>query len=363
MKKTIYLMAPSNFFTGGPLSTHQLASILNKYSKYDVKIFYSPKVKINPVHNEFKKFKLSHTFNIIDSEKNFLVIPEHYPALNQALQFKKIKKVIHWLSVDNYINSKFRHENTRIIRALIKIPYFLIYLFNKITFFYFGILTLKDYLKIYYNFFNFNSFKELKQGKIHIAQSTYALNYVKSKLINAKLTLIEDHQREIYKKIYKKNINLIPKLKENIISYNATKSNEFIFSIINYDKNIKFIPIRGLTAIQMSNLLMRSKAYLDFGYHPGKDRAPREAVLFGNCVITNLKGSALFYNDVCIGKDFKFYESYNNLHKINKLILSILNDYPKYFKKMNKYKKKILNENKVEIKQVKNFLQLLNSTS
>ena len=90
-------MAPSKFFTGGPLSTHQLASILNKYSKYDVKIFYSPKVKINPVHNEFKKFKLSHTFNIIDSEKNFLVIPEHYPALNQALQFKYFTQLCSWL--------------------------------------------------------------------------------------------------------------------------------------------------------------------------------------------------------------------------------------------------------------------------
>jgi hypothetical protein len=361
MKRTIYLMAPSNFFTGGPLSTHQLASILNKYSKYDVKIFYGPKVKKSPVHNEFKKFKLSHTFDIIDSKKNFLIIPEHYPSLDEALKFKKIKKIIYWLSVDNYINSKFRHQYNRLTRAFIKIPYFLIYLFNKITFFYFGILTLKDYLKVYYNFFNFNSFKELKQGKIHIAQSSYASNYVKNKLINAKLILIEDQQRELYKKIYNKNVKLIPKLKENIVSYNATKSNEFIFSIINYDKNIKFVPIRGLTAIQMTNLLMRSKVYLDFGYHPGKDRAPREAVLFGNCVITNLKGSAFFYNDVTISKDFKFYESHKNLIKINKLIYSILYNYPRYFKKMNKYKKKILNENNVEIKQVKKFLKLINS--
>ena len=26
--------------------------------------------------------------------------------------------------------------------------------------------------------------------------------------------------------------------------------------------------------------------YLDFGYHPGKDRMPREAALFNNCIIT-----------------------------------------------------------------------------
>jgi len=361
MKKTIYLMAPSNFFTGGPLSTHQLAFILKKISNYEVKIFYSPKIKKNPIHNEFKKFKLNPTYKIEDNEKNFLIIPEHYPALNEALKYKKIKKVIFWLSVDNYINSKFRHENNRIKRAFIKIPYFIIFFFNKITLFNFGILTLKDYLKIYYNFFNFNHFHELKQSKIHIAQSSYALDFVKKKLSNVKSILIEDQQRELYKNIYQKNIKRIPKLKKDIVAYNATKSNDFIYSIINFDKNIDFIPIRGLTAQQMTNLLMKSKVYLDFGYHPGKDRAPREAVLFGNCVITNLKGSARFYNDVTMSKDFKFNERKKNLIKINKLIYSIFDNYSVYLKKMSKYKKKILNEDVNEIKQVKKFLKLLNS--
>ena len=108
------------------------------------------KIKKNPIHNEFKQFKLNHTYEINDDKNNVLIIPEHYPALNEALKYNKIKKVIWWLSVDNYINSKFRQENNRLIRAIIKIPYFLIYFFNKITLFNFGILTLKDYLKIYY---------------------------------------------------------------------------------------------------------------------------------------------------------------------------------------------------------------------
>ena len=61
--------------------------------------------------------ELKHVFKINDNENNFLVIPEHYPALNEALKFKKIKKIIWWLSVDNYINSKFRAENNRFLRA------------------------------------------------------------------------------------------------------------------------------------------------------------------------------------------------------------------------------------------------------
>ena len=38
---------------------------------------------------------------------------------------------------------------------------------------------------------------------------------------------------------------------------------------------------------------------------------------------------------------------------------SIFKDYPKYIKKMSKYKNKILNENKNETRQVKNLLKLL----
>ena len=233
----------------------------------------------------------------------------------------------------------------------------MIYLFNKITFFLFGILTLKDYLKIYYSLFNFNFFKELNQTNIHIAQSNYALDFIKKKLKNIKTLLVEDQQRELYKKIYNKEKKIFKKV--NIVSYNATKSNEFIYSIINYDKNINFIPIRGLTAKEMTRLLIKSKIYIDFGYHPGKDRAPREAVLFGNCLITNYKGSAGFYDDVTISNKFKFYEKYQNLKNINKLIYSIFDKYPKYFKDMSKYQKKILKENQNETKQVKNFLKLL----
>jgi len=47
------------------------------------------------------------------------------------------------------------------------------------------------------------------------------------------------------------------------------------------------------------------------------------------------------------------------LKKINILIHSIFNNYSKYFKEMSNYKNKILNENKNEIKQVKNLLKIL----
>ena len=44
-----------------------------------------------------------------------------------------------------------------------------------------------------------------------------------------------------------------------------------------------------MSANQVINIFKRTKIYIDFGYHPGKDKMPREAVLFNNCVITNQK--------------------------------------------------------------------------
>ena len=56
--------------------------------------------------------------------------------------------------------------------------------------------------------------------------------------------------------------------------------------------NYKMIELKNLNSSKIINILKKTKIYLDFGYHPGKDRMPREAVLFNNCIITNRKGSA-----------------------------------------------------------------------
>ena len=42
---------------------------------------------------------------------------------------------------------------------------------------------------------------------------------------------------------------------------------------------------------------------------------PREAVLFNNCIISNLKGSAKNNNDIPISKKFKFNEKSINIKK------------------------------------------------
>ena len=346
----IYIIAPFNFSSGGPELVHQLAFILKNKLKKKVAMYYFPKAK-NPVHRDFKKYKIKFVDNIVDDEKNILIIPEVYSNLKIALKYKKIKKIMWWLSVDNYLNSKFRNQYNRFLRSLIKLPYFLIYLFNFVTFYKFGLFTQKDYLYFFYRFINLNTSSEIKQINIHLCQSYYALNFVKNKISNKSIFMLQDFHKKIFLN-ENKNLNKIIKLKKNIICYNATKANDFMKRIISYNKGKIFFPLKNLSPTQMVEALKASKIYIDFGFHPGKDRPPREAALLGNCIITNFKGSAKFFKDLPFNNKFKFKEKYENLKLISELIDNIFTDYKNKLNEFKNYRKCILSEKQIFLNQL-----------
>ena len=145
----IYLMIPSKVSTGGPEAMHQLGNILQRDLNKKVKIYYLPTDIKDPIHENYKKFSLGFERTIDDHEKNLLIIPEYYNYLLEAKRFNKIKKVIWWLSLDNYLGSKFRFENNKILRSLYKIPFNFIKKFNDFTKF-FLVFTLN---KIILNFY------------------------------------------------------------------------------------------------------------------------------------------------------------------------------------------------------------------
>jgi len=345
----IYIMVPANVATGGPEALHQLAYVLKNSLKTNVFIYYIPENKNNPVHKYYKNYSIKFCKKIDDDNNNILIIPEYYQFLFYAKKYKKIQKIIWWLSLDNYFGFKFISENNKYKRSIIKLPYNLIRIFNKITNYYFGIFTLQDYLKIIYKYTNLNKCNEIKQAKLHLMQSDYAYNYLKKKLPNSKL--LYDYQRDILIKSSKSKI----KKKLNIICY-SHKSNYFINLIKSYT-GFHFIKLSGLNSKEIIDIFRKTKIYMDFGFHPGKDRMPREAMLFNNCVITNMKGSANNNIDIPIKSKFKFTEKYSNLNNIKILINQIFFNHKKELKNFNNYKKKILNEKKVFEKQVLNIFK------
>ncbi len=350
-KKTkIYILAPANTFTGGPECLHQLAYYIRKIYKVNTLIYYLPNDIKNPVHKNFKHYKINYANFIEDQKENILIMPEHFMYLRYGLKYNNIQKIIWWLSIDNYFGYKFRYENNKVLRSIIKIPFNIINNFNKLTNYYFGVFTYQDYLKIFYTFFNLNQQMEINQASSHLMQSYYAYDYLKDK-IKKNLFFLFDFQNKKILKNYKNK-----KKKEDLICF-SHKSNEFI-QILKKNSNKKFIELKGLTSTQLIKIMSKTKVYIDFGYHPGKDKMPREATLFDNCILTNFKGSAKNKYDIPINKKFKFYQKYSELNKINITISNLFKNYNKEIKKFSRYKRKILNEERVFKKQLLKIFRL-----
>ena len=120
-----------------------------------------------------------------------------------------------------------------------------------------------------------------------------------------------------------------------------------------------FIELKGLTTKEIIQVFQKSKVYIDFGYHPGKDKMPREAAIFENCIITNLKGSAGNKFDIPINKKFKFKQTYSDLNKINSTIDSFFDNNKENLNFFLGYKKKILKEEKEFKKQLLSIFRKL----
>ena len=98
-------------------------------------------------------------------------------------------------------------------------------------------------------------------------------------------------------------------LKKDIIAYNPVKGIQQTRHLIKACPQFDFVPIQNMSSREVAELLMRTKLYIDFGFHPGKDRLPREAALAGCCLIIGKKGAAAYYQDIPIKDGYKLDDS------------------------------------------------------
>jgi hypothetical protein len=274
-KTKIYVVAPAGVVTGGPEDLYQLADSLHAlYPATAVLMYYLPQTAEHPVADVYKHFNTESAREIEDAEDNVLIIPEVYATKFDGLQ--KIKKVIWWLSVDNYYFSPALTSLQRRINGwLLK-------------------LGIGQYL-----FFNNN----LKKIKWHLTQSHYGYEHLKRKGVKNVFYQIDHVHPDFAAHTIDESI------KENIVAYNPKKGFAFTKKIIRACPGITFVPIQNMSREQVMELLKKTKVYIDFGNHPGGDRFPKEAALLGCCVITGKRGSAKYFDDVPIPPDYKFSQT------------------------------------------------------
>ena len=293
-KTKIYVVAPAGVATGGPEDLHQLAESLRMlYPVNKVLMHYFPATVEHPVPATYKHFNIEFAQEIEDNEDNVLIIPEIYVTKFDAYQH--IQKVVWWLSVENYYlcPPSLSSAQRRINNVLFK-------------------------LDMPHHFF-FNT--EVKKIPWHLAQSHSAFEHCKERGIDNVFYLTDYASQDFLK------YDIDETIKKDIVAYNPKKGLAFTKRIMAASPDIEFVPIIKMSHEQMADVFKKAKVYIDFGFHPGMDKMPREASILGCCVITGERGSAKFFDDIPIPPDYKFREHWFTVPRIRRKILTCFRDY------------------------------------
>lgn len=278
-KPKIYINIPAQAIAGGVESLFQLADAINNLGGESIVLWDIPHSV--PIPSKYQHYNIKHSLEVDDSPNNWIIYPEVWTE--KLGTYKNLKKAIWWLSVDN----------------------------------------------------NHGKFQDFANDSItHFYQSFYALDFLIKNGSKTYLPLFD----YIPEKYTSGTFDIL--MKKNIVCYNPAKGMEITNIIKSSNPDIEFVPIAGMSEDQIIELLKISKIYIDFGHHPGRDRIPRESAILGNCVLTNLRGSAGFYNDIPVSNKYKT----SNIEEISGLIRNCFENFESMLQDYSLYRSSILNQ-------------------
>ena len=323
----IFIVAPGNHHTGGVELLHQLCSEMISMG-LDAYMVYYPTInfnKDNPVDDFYRKYHLPYAATIEDVPHNILIVNE--TATQYLYMTKNIRRVLWWLSVDNYFTSLSIQMN----------------ILSKSN------LTTKKISKFFY-------FTDLDDDIEHWVQSEYARQFIDLNIGKEKsIKFVGDYLNQEFLGKHPKN-SLIKK--QDMIVYNPIKGFDFTKKLMAVSSDLKWTPIENMTPAEVKHCLSSAKVYIDFGNHPGKDRIPREAAMSGCVVITGRKGAAANNVDIKISNEFKFDEKTTPLTEIVAKIKSVMLDYENEYAKQEDYRNSIRQEREQFKHEVADALEL-----
>jgi hypothetical protein len=306
----IYIACPGNYATGGTELLHQLSYALKKYTN-QVRIFYYSGEAITP--ERFNSYDVILAESIEDDEKNIIIVPE--VATHLLKMFQNIKKIVWWLSVDNYYSQiKIRKDEfiKSSIRSIIKV------------------IRIRNYFSHKVNFRD--------ENLVHCVQSRYAKDFLDLKGVQ-NIYFLSDYLNSTYMEV-----PMGERERLDQILYNPKKGFGFTEKIIRQCPEYTFIPLEKMTPKEVAILCETSKIYIDFGPHPGKDRFPREAAILGCVVLVGKRGSAVNQIDIPIDDSYKFPLRKASITLIRKRIQEIFQNFEDEQRRFDEYRLVISSE-------------------
>jgi hypothetical protein len=343
-----YIILLAGLVTGGPETFHQVCDVINKSGKnkaYMVYIDNSLNIVNANVPEPYKKYNIFTASKIEDTPNNLVIVSE--TSIYFLTRFKFVKKAICFLSLDYYRpayreNNSYRIEYSLILRSLRLPVYFLIWLTR---------------------LFKQKSIHEFKVEKIKDARVSYNCEYEEKYLRKKKISNLYYLCGPIsqdYFNVGSKNIGLSEGRDLNIL-FNPKKGLKFTLKIIKaykkFFKNdkVSFVPIQNMSNKEIQQKMLSSRLYIDFGYFPGPERLPRQAVIMGCNIITSTLGAAKF-NDVKIPSEYKFNVSAFSIFNICQTIHELTFNYSKHFHEFDDYRDLVYYQNQTFADNVMDFI-------
>lgn len=298
------LVCAPHVVTGGPELLHQLVHTLRGLGR-DAHITYYPFEKTFEVPEPYRIYDAP-VARFADAPDTFVVIPESATPLQRHV--RQGQAAVWWMSVDNYF---YTQGESRWI----------------------------DTYKRYRSLMNLREPIARLRHAQHFVQSEYARQFLADNGLDS--TPLTDYLNPAHL------ARTAPPAhdREDLIVYNPKKGVRRTRALMRRHPDLRFVAMEKMTPAQVSELLGRAKVYIDFGHHPGKDRAPREAALAGCCVVTGRHGAAANSTDIPIPAAYKLDDSSDAyLETFRPLVASIFRDFERHTRQFEPYRERIRGE-------------------
>lgn len=309
----LYIICAGGVRTDAAELCHRLCSRLVRLG-VNAKLVYIPVANDfnpdEPIPPAYKYFRVPYIYDVEDNAKNIVIVPETMTVFLYA--FKNIRRVVWWLSVDNF----FRDIALKTVAQ-----------FDKI-------LTAPMP-----KFFCFQKFDDDIE---HWTQSEYAKQFLKVNSVpNERIYPIGDYVSPTLMKLHD---SVDFGKKKNTVVFNAASDSKFISKLASMVPKANWLAIQDSQAVDAPKLLAEAKIYVDFSDHVSKDMMPRRAAILGCVVITGRRGAAANDVDINIPADFKFGESEDDIPKIAEKVKEILEDFQGAYDRQKDFRDKIFTE-------------------
>ena len=324
--KKVYVFCPYGLVTGGSDALHQLVYYVNQIQLIAHIVYTDISKKGKAIPKPYQIYVKDYLLRseVEDSPDNEIIVPE--TRTFYLPDYPLSKKFIWWLSVNNNSDSGGVKKSESFIRKL------------------FSNGTMK---KIFSGYYTPDRIKEFLRNKpydfakedlkiTHLCASAYALSYVSSRTKNPAFSFVEPISL-----FYLKKGEYTGGTREKRILYNPKKNPSFYKSLLKKNSGLSFVPLKGYNQKQLLSLYRTSILYIDFGFFPGQERIPKEAVYNGCLVLTGTNGASFFHQDVPIPKEDKIESKKENIALIYKRIQELMDHYDEYVSSFSEYRKMV----------------------